>query len=64
VGSRQHDLVEIGRLRAEPQLENGWSFFVCGDNLRIGAALNGWWILKAMARAGAVPQFDATGEAV
>lgn len=63
LGSRRHDQVEIGRLRAEPQLQNGWSFFVSGDNLRIGAALNGWWILQAMARAGAIPQFSATGEA-
>jgi len=61
LGSRRHNRVEIGRLRAEPQLVNGWSFFVCGDNLRIGAALNGWWILQAMARAGVVPLFSKAG---
>lgn len=54
--SSRKDVVEIGRLRAEPQLRHGWSFFVCGDNLRIGAALNGWWILEAMSKAGAVPE--------
>lgn len=61
LSSSRHDRVEIGRLRAEPQLQNGWSFFVCGDNLRIGAALNGWWILEAMAKAGAVPEFQSAG---
>lgn len=50
----RHDKVEAGRLREEPGLENGWSLFVCGDNLRIGAALNGWRILHLLQRAGAV----------
>lgn len=64
LGCRHHEQVEVGRLRAEPQLDNGWSFFVCGDNLRIGAALNGWRILELMSRAGAVPEINSTGEAV
>lgn len=48
LSSAIHDKVEVGRLRAEPQLANGWSFFISGDNLRLGAALNGWRILELM----------------
>ena len=51
--------VEVGRIRREAELENGWSFFVCGDNLRIGAALNGWRILELMAQRGIIPAFAA-----
>lgn len=54
VGVSAHDCVEVGRIRREPALENGLSFFVCGDNVNIGAALNGWRILKLMSAAGAV----------
>jgi aspartate-semialdehyde dehydrogenase len=48
VGASAHDCVEVGRIRREPALDNGLSFFVCGDNVNIGAALNGWRILKLM----------------
>jgi aspartate-semialdehyde dehydrogenase len=48
--SQRHDRVEVGRLRREPGLSNGWSFFISGDNLRLGAALNGWRILRVMQR--------------
>jgi aspartate-semialdehyde dehydrogenase len=51
-GASTHDQVEAGRLRAEPGVPNGWSFFACGDNLRIGAALNGWRILELIQRTG------------
>lgn len=34
------DDVLVGRIRSNPALENGLSLFVCGDNLRKGAALN------------------------
>lgn len=34
------DEVLVGRIRPNPILENGLSLFVCGDNLRKGAALN------------------------
>jgi aspartate-semialdehyde dehydrogenase len=54
VTASSHDRVEVGRLRSEDGIENGWSFFVSGDNLRIGAALNGWRIFKLMLAAGAV----------
>jgi aspartate-semialdehyde dehydrogenase len=57
VSAAGHDQVEVGRLRAEPDMERTWSFFVCGDNLRIGAALNGWRILAVMEALGTVPSF-------
>lgn len=59
-GSSMHDQVEAGRLREEPGVDNGWSFFISGDNLRIGAALNGWRILELMLRAG-MPQEGRAG---
>lgn len=49
-----HDLVECGRLRRESALPNALSFFVCGDNVNIGAALNGWRILGLLKAAGAL----------
>jgi len=60
VSSSQHEQVEVGRFRREPHIENGWSFFVCGDNLHIGAALNGWRILNLMQEHGIVPQFSGS----
>ena len=30
----------VGRIREDASVENGLAFFVCGDNLRKGAALN------------------------
>lgn len=50
-----HDQVEVGRLRQEPDQDRVWSFFVVGDNLRLGAALNGWRIMQLMQAAGSVP---------
>ncbi|MBN2081176.1 aspartate-semialdehyde dehydrogenase [bacterium] len=55
VGSCQHEMVEVGRLRREPEFANTWSFFTCGDNLRIAAALNGWRILELLAQRGIIP---------
>lgn len=52
VDSARHERVAAGRLRREPQLEHGWSFFISGDNLRLGAALNGWRIMRRMLAAG------------
>lgn len=52
LSAARHDQVEVGRLRPEPQLKHGWSFFVSGDNLRLGAALNGWRILETMIETG------------
>ncbi len=54
LSTQHHECVEVGRLRGEPGLDNGWSFFASGDNVNIGAALNGWRILELMVKAGAV----------
>jgi aspartate-semialdehyde dehydrogenase len=58
IASARHDRVEAGRLRPEPQLKHGWSFFVSGDNLRLGAALNGWRIMQRMLDAGVIKQYS------
>jgi len=58
VGSCRHEQVEVGRLRREPELQHTWSFFSCGDNLRIAAALNGWRILALMAQRGIIPSLS------
>jgi aspartate-semialdehyde dehydrogenase len=52
--TQHHTAVEVGRLRPEPGTDNGWSFFISGDNVNLGAALNGWRILQLMVKAGAV----------
>ncbi len=41
-------LVRIGRIRVDDTVENGLSFFVSGDNLRKGAALNAVQIAEAL----------------
>jgi aspartate-semialdehyde dehydrogenase len=41
----------VGRLRVDTALENGLGFWVCGDNLWKGAALNSIQIAEAMIRA-------------
>lgn len=48
LSSSRHQQVEIGRLREEQGIENGWSFFLSGDNVSIGAALNGWRLLQLL----------------
>lgn len=42
------DAVSVGRVRKDSALENGLAFFVVGDNLRKGAALNAIQIAEAM----------------
>ena len=54
VSSSRHDEVELGRLRSEDASGKLWSFFISGDNLRLGAALNGWRILQVMNRVSAL----------
>jgi aspartate-semialdehyde dehydrogenase len=61
ISSARLDQVEAGRLRSEPQLRHGWSFFISGNNLRLGAALNGWRIMRLMLDAGVIPQATFTG---
>ncbi|MEZ5338917.1 MAG: aspartate-semialdehyde dehydrogenase [bacterium] len=48
LSASRHDMVEAGRLRAEEGIGNGWSFFLSGDNLNLGAALNGWRLLALL----------------
>ena len=43
------DDCEIGRLRADCALENGLSFWICGDQLLKGAALNAVQIAELLA---------------
>jgi aspartate-semialdehyde dehydrogenase len=38
----------VGRIRADLTVANGLSLFVCGDNLRKGAALNAVQIAEAL----------------
>jgi aspartate-semialdehyde dehydrogenase len=48
------DEVFVGRVRRDPTVRHGLALFVCGDNLRKGAALNAVQIaelLPARARA-------------
>jgi aspartate-semialdehyde dehydrogenase len=40
----------VGRIRRDETVENGLSLFVCGDNLRKGAALNAVQIAEALGR--------------
>lgn len=42
------DPVFVGRVRADPTVENGLALFVVGDNLRKGAALNAVQIAEAI----------------
>jgi aspartate-semialdehyde dehydrogenase len=41
----------VGRIRPDPGAEHGLALFVCGDNLRKGAALNTVQIAEALAQA-------------
>jgi aspartate-semialdehyde dehydrogenase len=49
LSAMHHHQVEVGRLRAEDETGRMWSFFASGDNLTLGAALNGWRILALLA---------------
>lgn len=40
--------VEVGRLRYDESVENGLNFWVCGDQIRKGAALNALQIAEYM----------------
>jgi aspartate-semialdehyde dehydrogenase len=42
----------VGRIRRDPTTPNGLSLFVCGDNLRKGAALNAIQIAEELLRRG------------
>ncbi len=40
LGTAGADACQVGRLRTDPSVENGLALWVCGDQLRKGAALN------------------------
>ena len=42
------DVVNVGRIRVDPSVENGLALFCCGDNIRKGAAQNAVQIAEAM----------------
>jgi aspartate-semialdehyde dehydrogenase len=44
------DPTYVGRIRRDPGAANGLALFLCGDNLRKGAALNAVQIAEALAR--------------
>jgi aspartate-semialdehyde dehydrogenase len=46
------DLSLVGRIRRDPTVDHGLSFFVAGDNLRKGAALNAVQIAEALLERG------------
>jgi aspartate-semialdehyde dehydrogenase len=54
LGSAGRDAVLVGRVRADRSVENGLALFVCGDNLRKGAALNAVQIAEALLERGLV----------
>ena len=45
----------VGRIRRDPTVPNGLALFVCGDNLRKGAALNAIQIAEELLRRGRLP---------
>jgi aspartate-semialdehyde dehydrogenase len=52
LSTEHRDDVEVGRIRPDDSVENGLALFVCGDNIRKGAALNAIQIAEALIAAG------------
>ncbi|MDY5954438.1 MAG: aspartate-semialdehyde dehydrogenase [Kiritimatiellia bacterium] len=51
----QHgDVVQIGRVRIDPSVENGLALWCCGDNIRKGAAQNAVQIAEKMIERGLI----------
>ena len=48
------DVVNVGRIRTDPSVENGLALFCCGDNIRKGAAQNAVQIAEEMIRRGLI----------
>ena len=44
------DDVAVGRIRSDESAKNGLALFVCGDNIRKGAALNAIQIAETLIR--------------
>ena len=55
----QYD-VEVGRLRRNIAFDNALEFFVCGDQLLRGAALNAVLVAEAMVKNGSLKAKKAT----
>jgi len=49
------DVSAVGRIRTDETVEHGLSLFVCGDNLRKGAALNAVQIAESLIKIGRLP---------
>jgi aspartate-semialdehyde dehydrogenase len=52
LGAAGTDPSYVGRIRRDPGATNGLALFVCGDNLRKGAALNAVQIAEALVARG------------
>jgi aspartate-semialdehyde dehydrogenase len=48
------DDVGVGRIRADPSVENGLALWCCGDNIRKGAAQNAVQIAEVMIQRGLI----------
>ena len=48
------DIVNVGRIRVDPSVENGLALWCCGDNIRKGAAQNAVQIAETMIRRGLI----------
>ena len=46
------DVVNVGRIRTDPSVENGLALWCCGDNIRKGAAQNAVQIAEELIRRG------------
>ncbi len=46
--AQEQDLVQVGRIRRDPDFRNGWHMWVVADNLRKGAATNAVQIAEAL----------------
>jgi aspartate-semialdehyde dehydrogenase len=55
LGAAGNDPSHVGRIRRDPGATNGLALFVCGDNLRKGAALNAVQIAEALVARGRFP---------
>jgi aspartate-semialdehyde dehydrogenase len=55
LGAAGNDPSYVGRIRRDPGGVNGLALFVCGDNLRKGAALNAVQIAEALLSRGRFP---------
>ncbi|MCL2105243.1 MAG: aspartate-semialdehyde dehydrogenase [Kiritimatiellaeota bacterium] len=50
INFQQGDDIGVGRIRLDPSIPNGIALWICGDNIRKGAALNAVQIAEALGR--------------